>query len=79
MTDALGRNPVTRNASFDVKVKIWSDLTGRIVRVRLADSTGDVAVDEAIRTDALLGSQLPDIPTGMRMPIELRLNLRRPN
>jgi hypothetical protein len=79
VTDALGRNPVTRNASFDVKVKIWSDLTGRIVRVRLADSTGDVAVDEAIRTDALLGSQLPDIPSGMRMPIELRLNLRRPN
>jgi outer membrane biosynthesis protein TonB len=62
-----------------VKIKIWSDLTGRITRVRLADSTGDVAVDEAIRTDALLGHQLPDIPEGMRMPIELRLNLRRPN
>ena len=79
VTDALGQYPTTRNASFNIKVRIWSDLTGRITRVKLADTTGDPAIDEAIRTEALLGRQLPDIPTGMRMPIELRLNLRRPN
>jgi periplasmic protein TonB len=79
VTDALSRNAATRNANFNVRVRIWSDVTGRITRVKLADTTGDTALDQAIRTDALIGCQLPDIPSGMRMPLELRLNVRRPN
>lgn len=79
VTAALGQNERTRNASFNVRVRIWSDSTGRISRVTLADSTGDPALDRAIRGDVLVGCQLPDAPSGMKMPLELRLNLRRPN
>lgn len=79
VTEALGRHAATRNASFDIRVRIWSDATGRINRVRLVDSTQDAALDRAIRGEALIGCQLPDIPDGMRMPLQLRLNLRRPN
>ena len=77
--DALGRHPATRNASFDIRVRVWSDSTGRVNRVKLVTSTGDAALDDAISTKALAGCQLPDLPEGMKMPIELRLNLRRPN
>lgn len=79
ITDALGRNPATRNAKFDVRVRVWSDATGRVSKVRLLSSTGEADLDRAIRTEALLGCQLPDIPADMHMPLELRLNLRRPN
>lgn len=79
VTEALGRHSVTRNASFDIRVRIWSDPTGRISKVSLLQSTGEKGLDQAIRTEALLGCQLPDVPAGMRMPLELRLNLRRPN
>ncbi len=79
VTDALGKDPATRNANFDVRVKVWSDLNGRVTKVKLISSTGDPALDKAVRTGSLLGCQLPDLPTGLRMPLELRLNLRRPN
>ena len=79
VTEALGRNPATRNASFDVRVRIWSDPTGRISKVRMLQSTGEQELDRVIRTEALLGCRLPDLPADMRMPLELRLNLRRPN
>lgn len=79
VTDSLGRNAATRNASFDVRVRIWADATGRVSKVRLLQSTGEQELDQIIRTEALLGCQLPDLPDGMRMPLELRLNLRRPN
>ncbi|MEJ1972701.1 MAG: hypothetical protein WDM96_09650 [Lacunisphaera sp.] len=42
-------------------------------------STGEPELDRAIRTEALLGCRLPDLPADLRMPLELRLNLRRPN
>jgi protein TonB len=79
VTVALGRNPATRNAKFDVRVRVWSDPTGRVNRVRLLQSTGEPELDRVIGTEALIGCQLPDIPAGMRLPLELRLNLRRPD
>jgi len=39
--DALRQNSRTRTASFVVKVRLWADVTGRVTKVRLADSTGD--------------------------------------
>lgn len=79
VTDALGRHPDTRNASFEIRLHLWSDATGRITRVKLKESTGDEKADAALRGAALAGCQLPDIPAGMKMPIELRLRLKRPN
>lgn len=79
LSDALRQNPRTRNASFNVKVRIWADLTGRITRAKLVESTGDAAVNEALKSGVLIGRQLPDTPDGMNMPVELHLTARRPN
>lgn len=80
LTDALTENPRTRNASFNVKVRIWSDVGGRVTKARLAESTGDPRVDEAIKNEILNGFQLKEPPPeGMPMPIVMRLIARRPN
>jgi TonB family protein len=79
LSDALRQNPITRSSSFNIKVRIWADITGRITRAKLVESTGDPAIDQAIKTGALIGRQLPDTPDDMPMPIELRLTARRPN
>jgi protein TonB len=78
--DALRQNSHTRNASFNIKVRIWSDLTGRITRSKLAGSTGDLTVDNAIQNEVLNGLQLKEPPPdGMPMPIVMRLAGRRPD
>jgi TonB family protein len=79
LSDALRQNPLTRSASFNIKVRIWADITGRITRAKLVESTGNPAIDQAIKTAVLIGRQLPDTPDGMAMPIELHLTARRPN
>jgi TonB family protein len=79
LIEALRQNPLTRSASFNIKVRIWADLTGRITKARLVESTGDPAVDQAIKSGVLVGRQLPDTPEGMRMPVELHLTACRPN
>lgn len=76
--ETLRRNPRTREAVLSHKVRIWPDSTGRITRAKLADSTGDSALDTAI-TDSLTGIQLPEPPPAdMPSPILLRLSARRP-
>ena len=79
MSEALRQNALTRTAIFNIKVRIWADLTGRITRAKLVESTGDPAVDQVIKTGVLIGRQLPDTPDGMRMPIELHFTARRAN
>lgn len=80
VTDALGRHPKTRNSSFNIKVRIWSDLGGRVTKAKLAETTGDPVVDEAIKNEILSGFQLAEPPPeGMPMPIVMRLTARRPN
>ena len=80
VSDELRRNPRTRDAAFRIEVRVWPDLTGRLTRVALANSTGDAAVDTAIKTEVLAGLQLKGPPPpGMPLPIVLRLTARRPN
>jgi TonB family protein len=76
---ALGRNAKTRNASFHVKVRIWFDTTGRITRAKLNSSTGDPAVDSAIKDEVLSTLQLAPPPQGMPPTIAMNLNEVRPN
>jgi len=77
--DALRKNANTRSANFNAKVRIWSDITGRVTRAKLSDSTSDPKVDEAIN-QALTGIQLKEAPpAGMPMPIVMRLSAQRPN
>ena len=76
--EALGRNRLTSRAQFENKVRIWTDMTGRVTRVKLEGSTGDPAVDRAIG-EALAGLQLQDPPPkDMPMPIVMRLAAHRP-
>ena len=77
ISQALEGNNHTRNADFRVVARIWSDRTGRITRARLASSTGDGALDNAITNEVLAGLVLQEPPPdGMPMPIVLRLVAR---
>jgi periplasmic protein TonB len=80
VNDALGKNPITRTASYSVKVRIWSDANGRVTRAKLSGTSGDALVDDAIRKHVLANLQLPEPPPdGMPMPIVMRISERRPD
>jgi len=78
--DALQKNQKTRSAALRLEVRIWPDTTGRVTRAELIGSTGDPALDAAIKGDVLTGLQLQEPPpAGMPLPIVMRLTERRPN
>lgn len=78
--DALRANSLTRDAVFNIRVRIWLDQSGHVTRVHLADSTGNPNVDAALRDQILVSVRLPDPPPdGMPMPIVARLTATRPN
>ena len=78
--ESLRNNRRTRNANLRVDVRIWPDATGRVTRAALVSSSGDAAVDAAIKNEILTGLQLHEPPPqGMPMPIVLRVTARRPN
>ena len=79
IADALRRNSATRSATLSLQVRVWADATGRITRASLVGSSGNPAVDAAIRNQILTGLQLPEAPpAGMPMPINLRITARKP-
>ena len=78
--DALRNHPRTRKAALRLEIRIWPDSTGRITRASLGGSTGDAALDAAIRDEVLTGMQLSQPPPDdMPTPIVMRLTARRPN
>ena len=80
LADALRNHPLTKRAGFTNVVKIWSDSTGRITRVKLTGSTGDSKLDAAIENEVFNGLVLTEPPPDdMPMPINLRLTARKPN
>lgn len=80
IAEALRRNNRTKVAGLSLKVRIWPDASGRVERASLAGTTGDTALDDAIRNDVLTGLQLQEPPPpGMPKPIVLRINARKPN
>jgi hypothetical protein len=77
--DALNRNSVTSRAEFARRVRIWADVSGRVVRVKLDKAGEDPEISKAI-DEALNGLQLPDPPPrDMPMPIVMRLEAHRPS
>jgi protein TonB len=80
ISQALQSDKTTRNADFRIDARIWADRTGRITRARIAHSTGNAALDNALTNEVLVGLILQEPPPdGMPMPIMLRLTARRPN
>jgi outer membrane biosynthesis protein TonB len=76
---ALSRNGLISRAKFEIQVRIWADITGRITRAKLMNSTDDKAIDEAIN-ESLQGLQLQQPPPAdMKMPIVMKFSARRPN
>ncbi len=80
VADAMRTHKKIKTASLTIEVRVWADATGRITRVRLAQSTGDPELDRAISEEALANLQLPDVPPAdMPMPIVMRITAKRPN
>lgn len=74
IADALRRHPSTRNAKMVLQVRVWPDANGLITRAQLVGSSGNAAVDQAIKNQILTGLQLPQAPpAGMPVPIVLRI------
>lgn len=77
---ALESNARTRKAGMMIEIRVWPDATGRITRAKLANSTGDTALDALIRDEILTGLQISQLPPeGMPTPIIMRISARRPN
>jgi outer membrane biosynthesis protein TonB len=80
IAEALRANARTRSASLNIQVRVWPDSSGKIARVQVTGTTGDSALDNAIRNEVLSGLNLNEAPPeGMPVPIVLRLVARRPN
>ncbi len=80
VVEALKSHKKTRSAALNVKVRVWADSTGRITRATISGTSGDAAVDRAVRDEILTGLQLQNPPPeGMPMPIVMRITATRPN
>jgi protein TonB len=78
IADAMRRHNRLKHSSMSIRASVWIDSTGRIIRAE-TQSTGDAALDAALRNDILNGMQLSGPPPeGMKMPVNLKLNARRP-
>ena len=77
---ALRANEKTRHAVMRVQVRLWSDPMGRVTRVQLMSSTGDAALDAALRDDVLGRLTLREPPPkDMPMPIITRVTAQSPS
>jgi protein TonB len=66
--------------SLTIKVRVWSDSSGRIVRAELSGTSGDPTVDTAIKNEVLVGLQLQEPPPqDMPMPIVMMIREQRPS
>ncbi|HVN32132.1 MAG TPA: TonB family protein [Thermoanaerobaculaceae bacterium] len=66
-----------RSTSVTVELRVWVDGRGRVSRVKLARSTGNAALDEAIQSIQGLSLRQPP-PSDIPMPMIARLVVRRP-
>ncbi|MEQ1600456.1 MAG: TonB C-terminal domain-containing protein [Methylophilaceae bacterium] len=75
--DALAKDPQLASGKYRLVVHVWVKPNGRIERLDLIGSSGDVAKDELIKTalsDIPALSEMP--PEGLPQPIKLRITAR---
>lgn len=78
IADAMRRHDRLKHSTMSITARVWIDSTGRITRAT-TQSTGDAALDAALRDEILSGMQLSGPPPeGMKMPVNLKLSARRP-
>jgi len=77
---ALNKNSQTLHASIHrLQVRIWIDSTGRLTRVAPAASSGDPAVDDALKNQALVGLRLSEPPpSGKGITFDMIIDATRP-
>lgn len=79
LEQALRAHRRTRTARTQIEIRLWADESGRVTRVVLNPSTGNSAIDDAIKNEILAGLQLREPPPlDMPMPIVARVTARRP-
>lgn len=78
---AMKSHPLVRKAVFkDLKARIWFDAAGAVSRVTISPSTGNSALDAAIRDEVIGRYRASEVmPEGMPSPLVIKLNGRRPN
>lgn len=78
IAEAMRRHDRLKHSNMVITARIWIDSTGRVTRATTT-STGDAALDAALRNEILSGMQLSGPPPeGMKMPVNLKLSARRP-
>jgi outer membrane biosynthesis protein TonB len=75
---AIEANHKTRMLSGHISIRVWPDPSGKITRVQLSESTGDPAMDAALKDEVLTGLRLDPPPEGMPTPVILKTSGRRP-
>jgi hypothetical protein len=76
---ALSSNPKTSKAILHAHLLIWLDTTGRITRISVTHSNDDPSVDDAIKTDVLVGQIFGAPPQGLPLPLDFHITGKRPN
>jgi protein TonB len=77
LEEAFRRHRRMSAASARVELRVWTDAAGRISRVQLIRSTGDLELDAAIQS--VVGLKLREAPPrDIPMPMIARLTARRP-
>ena len=75
---ALQKNPVTRNASAGLQVRIWVNADGAITQVTIDKSSGNASVDNAVQNQVLQALQVGPPPADTPMPIIVSLTGEQP-
>lgn len=75
--EIVAKNDKLRDADYRVMINVWVDAGGTVTRAELTSSTGDAALDSALR---LALNSLPRLgegaPGDMPQPIKLRITAR---
>jgi len=74
--ESLRRDPLLLKSVFRVKARVWVDADGRVTRATIA-TTGDPAVDAAIRRQTLGTRIAQAAPPDQPLPIVMWLNSRK--
>lgn len=75
--EAVARDQTLGHADYRISVNVWIDNRGAVTRAELLDSTGDPALDEALRAALRRLDPLREgAPGDMPQPIRLRITAR---
>jgi len=79
LEEALRKNTKTSTSQLTVEVRAWLDASGRIERTQLMRSTGDLEIDEILKSEILRNLRVGEPPPpDMPQPIVMRITALHP-